>query len=176
MKTLFLVRHAKSSWEDAYLDDIDRPLKTSGVKDSYLMSAFLKEKNILPELIISSPAVRALSTAVIFATGMNMPLKDIKISPELYESTPGEIQKVIRKTDNATNSLMIFGHDPSLTNLFMSLTGKNLEKIPTSAVVSISVNIQYWEELEPGKGILEYLYKPKQIKEILNKVDLQNKE
>ncbi|MDQ3191372.1 MAG: histidine phosphatase family protein [Bacteroidota bacterium] len=170
MKTLFLVRHAKSSWDETSLDDIDRPLKASGVKDAYLISTFLKEKIVQPELIISSPAVRALSTAVIFAKGMNIPLTDIKLFQELYESTPGEIQKTIQKTDDEIDSLMVFGHDPSLTNLFMFLTGINLEKIPTSAVVSISLNIDHWKEIAPGKGILEYLYKPKQVKAILNLV------
>jgi phosphohistidine phosphatase len=165
MKTLYLVRHAKSSWDNPSLDDIDRPLKVSGINDAYIMSAFLKEKKIAPELVVSSPAVRALSTAVIFTNQLGLPTERISIFREIYESSPGSILRVIRRTNPSVNSLMVFGHDPSLTNLFMLLTGKSLEKIPTSAVASVSLNIIQWKEIVPASGTLAFLHKPKEIKQ-----------
>ena len=168
MKILYLVRHAKSSWDDNSLDDKDRPLKKGGVKDAYSMSAFLKENSILPDYLISSPAVRALSTAVIFAGQMGYPEGKIKIDMDLYESTSSDILNIIKKTDNTLNTLMIFGHEPSLTGLFMVLTGQKLIKIPTSAVVSISFDTNQWDKIIPDAGTLQFLYKPKEIKSMLN--------
>ncbi|HET6242946.1 MAG: histidine phosphatase family protein [Bacteroidetes bacterium] len=168
MKKLFLVRHAKSSWEDFSINDKDRPLKASGVQDAYLMSAFLQSINVSPELIITSPAARTLSTAIIFSQGLLVPLENIKMFSNLYESSPQKILDVILMTDNALSSLMVFGHDPSLTALYTILTGINIEKIPTSAVASISLNINHWKDLAQGTGILEFFHKPKEVKSISN--------
>lgn len=167
MKILYLVRHAKSSWEDPSLDDIDRPLKKSGVNDAYIMGAFLKERNIFPELLMSSPAVRALSTAVIFTNQLKIPTEKLRIYREVYESSPGHILHIIRQISPAIKSIMVFGHDPSLTNLFMLITGKSLEKIPTSAVASISMSIERWDEIAPAGGNLDFFYKPKEIKQLV---------
>ena len=167
MKVLYLVRHAKSSWEDASLDDIDRPLKTSGVNDAYMMSHFLKEKKVAPELIMTSPAVRAISTALIFMNKLNVATEQIKILREIYESSPGDILNKVRMTNPAINSLMVFGHDPSLTSLFGLLTGESLEKIPTSAVASISLSIDEWQKIVPAGGTLQFLHKPKEIKSMM---------
>ena len=167
MKVLYLVRHAKSSWEDASLDDIDRPLKTSGVNDAYMMSDFLKEKKVAPELIITSPAVRAISTALIFTNKLKIPTEQIKILREIYESSPGDILNKVRMTNPIVNSLMVFGHDPSLTSLFTLLTGKSLEKIPTSAVASIFLSIDEWQKIVPAAGTLQFLHRPKEIRSMM---------
>ncbi|MBA3899326.1 MAG: histidine phosphatase family protein [Bacteroidetes bacterium] len=164
MKTLYLVRHSKSSWEDQEFDDFDRPLKSSGVKDAYLMGSYLRNKGIMPGLILSSPAARALNTAVVFSGQMGFPYSGILLSIKLYESSAGDILDVISGLNTSEDSIMVFGHDPSLSNLFMKLTGISIEKIPTSAVAAIALNINDWEDIKASKGELVFMEKPKEVK------------
>jgi phosphohistidine phosphatase len=168
MKTLYLVRHAKSSWDDITLDDIDRPLKAIGVSDAYLIASKLKDQNIIPELIISSPATRALSTAIIFARVLNYPLNKISIREEVYESSPEEISNVLNEQP-LPSSIMIFGHDPSLSQLYNRLSGNSIEKIPTCGVATIIFEDAHWKDILNLKGEGISLTKPKDFKSLLNK-------
>jgi phosphohistidine phosphatase len=168
MKKLYLVRHAKSSWEDITLADIDRPLKGTGVSDAHIMATRLKSQNILPELILSSPAVRTISTAIIFARVLNYPLCQISIRQEIYEASPELILQVIEQ-QYAPASIMILGHDPSFCQLYNRLTGSSLEKIPTTGIATIEIDSLTWNNLldKTAKGLS--LDKPKDYKTPLNK-------
>jgi phosphohistidine phosphatase len=169
MKTLYLARHAKSSWDDPNVEDVDRPLKTNGVQDAYFMGAHLKSKGVSPQAIITSHAARALNTAIIFASQLQFPVEQIKIFRKIYESSPAEIMEAISSIDNQTESIMVFGHDPSLTKLVLMLTGKEPEKIPTSAVAAIELDIVNWNELSGASGNLAFLEKPKEVKALLSR-------
>jgi phosphohistidine phosphatase len=168
MKTLYLVRHSKSSWEDQTLDDFDRPLKSSGIQDAYMMGSFIKSKGINPGYIISSPAARAINTAIIFATQLYYPTEKIRIYKKLYESTPEDILEVIEKeVPNDVQSVMVFAHDPSLTRLYTMLTGRAVEKIPTSTVVGIELPISAWKEIRESKGETCCFDRPKEVRPVV---------
>jgi phosphohistidine phosphatase len=164
MKTLYLVRHAKSSWEDFAFDDFDRPLKSSGLADAYLMGNHLKDKSVMPECIISSPAARAINTAIAFSVKMGFQIENIQMNAKLYECTQQDILEEVSTLNVACDSLMVFGHDPSLSNLFYFLTGTYLEKLPTAAVAAISLPIDSWSEIGNVKGELIFMEKPKELK------------
>ncbi len=143
-KTLHIVRHAKSSWDYENITDSDRPLKLKGIKNSYEMARRMKIRNSLPEFIISSPANRALHTAIIFAKVIELPFSKLTVDSTLYGSDSSAILDLIKKTDNAIHSLMIFGHNPDFTNFANMFAGDNILEIPSSGVVSIAFNADQW--------------------------------
>jgi len=156
MKTLFLVRHAKSEWANESLLDIDRPLNARGYKDAHFMSKQLK-KNLIPEQIISSPAIRATSTALIFARNLNSDCANIILDTLLYETSEKEYLKRISTINNSINSLMLFAHNPTLTLFANSLTKAFTENVPTCGIVGIRFKIKEWKEIKTNSGDL-FLY------------------
>ncbi|MBN8695241.1 MAG: histidine phosphatase family protein [Bacteroidetes bacterium] len=157
MKTLFLVRHAKSEWGNENLADIDRPLNARGYRDAHFMSGQLKKNKLIPEQIISSPAIRATSTALIFACNLDYDCETIQLKQRLYETTEKEYLKIISETENSKRSLMLFAHNPTLTLLANSLTKPFTENIPTCGIVGIQFKIKDWKEIMSAQGEL-FLY------------------
>lgn len=145
MKTLYLIRHAKSSWDDANQSDFERPLNKRGEHDAPIMSKALKEKNVLPDLIISSPAARALATAEIFAEELHYTIKKIKIDERIYESTMRELTGVVREINDVNKTVLFFGHNPELTNFTNLLGDKYIAELPTCAVVGLELNVESWK-------------------------------
>ncbi len=165
MKILVLVRHAKSSWKDVSLNDLERPLKKSGARKAALMvSDFKLKKLAVPELIISSHAKRALDTAKIFARAFRYKTSEILIDELLYESNKQNLLKAIYKTPDKTNTVFIFGHDPSLTELFNALTKTNKEEIPTSGIACLKIDCKKWKEISRKKAEIAYFSFPKNLK------------
>ncbi|MCG3167372.1 MAG: hypothetical protein POELPBGB_03162 [Bacteroidia bacterium] len=160
MKTLLLVRHAKSSWNDADISDMDRPLKRSGVKDALEISEKLKTLKCLPDLLISSPAVRAITTALIISRTLKYHYNRIVINDMVYDFSKDALLPLLRNTDDKYDVVMLVGHDPALTYLLNDLTGKAIEKMPTSSVAKINFGVKHWQKLTPGKGKLIFLESP----------------
>lgn len=154
MKTLFLVRHAKSEWANENLEDIDRPLNARGYKDAHFMSEQLKKNKIIPDLMIASPAIRVTSTALIFARNLNCDCATIQLKKMLYETTEIEYLNIISETDNSKNSVMLFAHNPTLTMLSNRLTKPFTENIPTCGIVGIQFKIKDWKEIANATGEL----------------------
>ena len=165
MKTLILVRHAKSNWDDPALTDFERPLNRRGLKDAPMMGKIISQKEIKPELIISSPAVRALTTAKHFAEAMSFPLDLIKKENAVYEHGPNGVLRLLQKIDVEINSVMLFGHNPDLTHLVSFFTNKAFENIPTCGVVCLDFDIISWEELNAGKAKLRFFEYPKKYRD-----------
>ncbi len=138
MKTLFLVRHAKSDWEDQDISDIDRPLNKRGYKDAHTMGALLKEKKLLPDLIITSPAIRALTTALILGRNFNLSIENIIINPNLYGTNVKHYIDCITQIDNRYDSIMLLGHNPIITELANTLSPQITQNFPTCAIAGIS--------------------------------------
>jgi len=151
MKTLYLVRHAKASWEDN-VHDWERPLTQEGVERAEKVSRLLKSKKIKPDLIVSSYAFRALNTAVIFALQLRYTVNDIVISQHIYEKRAIDILDMLRKQDDKLKSIMIFGHDPAITELYNMLTRKILLKISTASTASIEFGITQWKDMGSQAG------------------------
>ncbi len=145
MKTLYLIRHAKSDWALITLADIDRPLNNRGYTDAHKMSALMQSKNILPDEIITSPAVRAISTALIFARSCNYYAERIKIHPTLYHSNTEQYLNTIALADNKANTLFLFAHNPVITDCANALLKNTIDEIPTCGIVGIRSNSDRWE-------------------------------
>ena len=151
MKTLYLVRHAKASWDfDVY--DWERPLTEEGVDRAKKVAKDLKAKKIMPDKILSSYAFRALNTAVLFALTLKYPASGIEINQHIYEKRAIDILDMLRKQDNKFNKIMLFGHDPSITEMYNMLTRKLLLKMSTSSVACIEFNINHWKDLGNSQG------------------------
>ena len=168
-KTLYLIRHAKSSWDDPSQSDFQRSLNDRGLKDSPLMAKLIKGKNIIPDLIISSPAVRALSTAEIFADEFNYNRNKIISDERIYEAAMRNLITTIREIKDENNTVMIFGHNPGLSNIANLFGNKFLPEFPTCAVVGIELKVNSWSEVERNCGkIILFEYPKKSLKRSLN--------
>lgn len=152
MKKLYIIRHAKSSWKDMALDDFDRPLNKRGKRDAPLMGSILKNKNISPDMIISSPTLRAKTTAEIIAKKVNYS-KEIVFDKSIYEATPTKLHKILRKTDDKVCTLFLFGHNPGLNMLAEDYT-EFYENIVTCGIVEIEFNCDKWAEIGPKNARL----------------------
>lgn len=163
MKTLLLMRHAKSDWEDASLRDFDRPLAERGLRDAPRMARELSARGPLPDLIISSPAVRARQTAeaVVGASGLDAPLE---FDASIYEASTAELMKVVRNISDASACAMLIGHNPGFEGMVARLTGAD-ERMPTAAVACVELDVDRWEDAEDGQGRLAWLLTPKAVKD-----------
>ena len=164
MKTLYLIRHAKSSWDHPELKDFERPLINTGIQKTEKIIQFLKKKNVTTDLIIPSPAVRALETARLIAQGIEYPLENIQIENAIYESGVDDYLDVIRNLPDEINTVMIFGHNPTISYVANFFLGKKIEFLPTTGVVSISFDTQHWSGITDVKPVKESVVFPKMLK------------
>ena len=159
MKTLLLVRHAKSSWKDAGLPDLLRPLNKRGRRDAPMMGRRLARRGVEVELILSSPATRAQQTAEALAEELLYPWDEIVTEEDLYEADSAEILAVIEKHDHWIDSLMVVAHNPGLTSLANYLGRTALENVPTGGVVELRYDVEAWPDIdsvEPEMVSLDY--------------------
>ncbi len=161
MKTLYLFRHAKSSWSFD-LADHDRPLGKRGRKDVCKMSDFLNQHVTPPEVIISSTASRAFYTALHICDGFGIDEGIIRLTNKLYHAGSTEILDVIRKAPPCER-LAIFGHNPGFTLVANQLANLHIGNIPTGAVVGISLDIEDWSQVDFSEGKKMFFYFPKGI-------------
>lgn len=161
MKTLILVRHAKSSWDHPNLADFERSLNSRGLRDAPFMGKKLKERNIKPDIILSSPAVRACKTAKFIAEALGYPANKIEKNEVIYDRGPRQIMYMINEMDDKYNTIMLFGHNPdlsALTNFLCDFTDGNL---PTCGMVCIDFDTDTWTNVGDEKGILRFYESPK---------------
>jgi phosphohistidine phosphatase len=163
MKQLYIIRHAKSSWKNLSLDDFNRGLNKRGKKDAPFMGLKLNEKNILPDLIISSPAIRTKTTAKIIADKIGY-TKSILFDKSIYESTTTTLHKIIKSIDNKNNIVFLFGHNPTL-NMFVEDFIEFYDNIPTCGIVKIEFDCNSWEDVNLSNAKFISFDYPKQYKE-----------
>ncbi len=165
MKKLYLIRHAKSSWDNPDLDDFDRPLNSRGIKDAPLMGKRLKENKLTPYIIVTSPAIRALDTCLIITKFLGFPKEKISIDKRLYHASEEELLRVIRELKDHPNdeeeNVLLFGHNPGLTNFANQLLNEHIKNIPTTGIVVSSLSIKKWQEADWGCGKLLFFAFPK---------------
>lgn len=166
MKTLILVRHAKSDWAGGAVSDFDRPLNRRGLNDAPLIGSFLKEKGIQPDLLLSSPANRALTTAQLIAEQLNYPAEAIVTNPNLYEFTTDieTLFPIIENTDNNIDTLMLFGHNPTFTYLANYFTNNKFDEIPTCTAVCLRIACNDWQKLCTSPATMDFHISPKMLK------------
>lgn len=147
MKKLCLMRHAKSSWEYPEIADHDRPLNEKGISDAYKISKYLLSLDFNPDLIICSPSVRTYSTAKILIETLKCGYQKLSFNTEIYESNAHKISIAINNTNSNISSLLLIGHEPSLTDFCAQFLQINLLKIPTSGFVFIDVESNSWNNI-----------------------------
>ena len=161
MKYLFLTRHAKSSWGNPGLADIDRPLNKRGKKAAPFMGKLIMDKGEKPELLISSPAYRAFLTAKAFGEAMGLVENDIIIDRTIYGAGAQQLLELVQNQDDLYKSIMLFGHNPTFTSFVNLLTGSNITNVVTCGVVRIDFEFSSWTDIDFGSGRLAYYEYPK---------------
>lgn len=160
-KKLLLVRHAKSDWDNIKLTDFDRPLNSRGEKNAPEMARRLLEKNQIPQQIVSSPALRAITTAHYFAKILGIEKSEIVKEPEIYEALTSTLMEVISNLNNNYSFTALFGHNPGITSVVSNLCNKDLFNIPTCGVVLIEFPFDDWKMISAGTGDLIFYDYPK---------------
>jgi len=154
MKTLYIVRHAKSYWEYSGIDDIDRPLKKRGINDAHLMSKFLSKNIQRPDLLLSSSANRALHTAVIFCENLGYPLANLQINKQLYSFSDGYLVKTVLALDDGFNSAMVFSHDHGINTFVNKFGNKPIAHVTTCGIVGLKFDEKHWKNIKKGKTFM----------------------
>lgn len=156
MKTLYLVRHAKSSWDNQQISDFERELNDRGKHDAPFMANILKQKMIVPDLIITSPAIRSITTANVFAEVLNYPVGDITADETIYDAGLKELMEVVRNLDDNKSTVFLFGHNPGIATFCNLLCNEHLADMPTCSIAGLELNIDSWKDTGRycGKTIL----------------------
>lgn len=162
LRTLCFVRHAKSSWDDPLLADIDRPLSQRGERDAPAMAARLKELNVVPDLIVSSPATRAYATAKSFRKVFDLPKDCLVTDLSLYDAAPDDVVAVVQHLDNSKKCVFIFGHNPTFTFLANRFPGVRIDNVPTCGVYHVKTMAPTWAQWTPEISTFVGFYYPKQ--------------
>ncbi|WP_010229361.1 SixA phosphatase family protein [Gillisia marina] len=153
MKRLILIRHGKSAW-DQNLPDEKRPLKKRGERDGSLVAKSFSATFQKPVTVWSSPAVRALTTAKIFKKELDIEDQDFNVKSSLYTFNSGDLYSQIQNCDPEIDTLMVFGHNPAMTNLVNNLGDSHVDNVPTTGLTVIDFTTNSWENLKNGKTIL----------------------
>jgi phosphohistidine phosphatase len=160
MKTLFLVRHAKSSWDDPSLADHERPLNDRGKRDAPKMGERLAKRGVTADLILSSSAVRALTTARIIAEKIGYDPKSIVADRRIYGAQVSTLLYLIQELDDEHERVMLFGHNPELTELAHRFSG-DIEDMPTCAVVELTFDTPRWADVVACRPVAVRFDSPK---------------
>jgi phosphohistidine phosphatase len=163
MKTLYIVRHAKSSWDHPGLSDDERPLINKGVKRTHKIASFLQKKNIKSDILISSYAKRAFETARIIAAAIEYPEDKIKISRELYHGNTDSLYDELFALSDNIESAMIFGHNPTFTSFANHFLSEKTDWLPTTGVVAISFKTDKWTEIPVANHKTEFVIFPRDL-------------
>lgn len=162
MKTLYILRHAKSSWDNAGLSDFERPLNERGLRAAPMMGGVMRANNFLPNLILSSPATRAKQTAALVKKSAGIE-SETEYDERIYEASPARLLEIVAEQNAAVESVLLVGHNPGMEGLVKFLTG-NLEPMPTAALAVVDLDIKTWSEINSASGSLRVLIRPKELK------------
>jgi phosphohistidine phosphatase len=165
MKTVLLIRHAKSSWDNLSVADIDRTLNDRGKRNAPEMAKRLLHKGLKVDALISSPAVRARKTAELFAGELDIKKKDIIIVQDLYDATANAFTNAITNAPHSADTIAVFSHNPGITDYVNSLTNTKVDNMPTSAIFAVACDIQTWSEFAAAEKRFLFFDYPKSGKE-----------
>jgi phosphohistidine phosphatase len=162
MKTLLLLRHAKSSWKESAMKDFDRPLNQRGLKAAPTIGRLMRKRKLQPDLVLSSPAERARQTTqlVLDAAGFKT---ELRYDERIYEASAARLFEIVSQIEDDANIAMLVGHNPGLEELLEALTGA-ARSLSTAALACIEVDIERWSKLRAGENELAWLVKPKELK------------
>jgi phosphohistidine phosphatase len=160
MKTLLLLRHAKSSWKNGGVKDFDRPLNQRGLKAAPQVGKLIRKRKLKPDLVLSSPAERARQTAqlVLESAGLNV---ELRYDERIYEASAARLLEIVSQIEDSADSAMLVGHNPGMEELSEVLTGDG-RHLSTAALACIELNVEKWSKVRAGAGRLEWLAKSKE--------------
>ncbi|MBX9784185.1 MAG: histidine phosphatase family protein [Chitinophagaceae bacterium] len=161
MKTVLLIRHAKSSWADAGMDDFDRPLNERGKTDAPAMAQRLVKRNIIIDAFISSTAKRARKTCLYFMEAYQRNKEDMIAMQQLYLAPPEIFYECIAELDNEFSNIALFGHNNGITEFANSLTDARIENMPTCSIFAVKANCKSWKEFKNAKKEFWFFDYPK---------------
>ena len=164
MKTLLLLRHAKSSWDNPALQDFDRPLNERGLRAAPLVGRHLRKRKIVPDLILCSPAQRTRETVSLVSKAAHIESVLLRFDERIYEASAERLSEVISQIEEKVNQALLIGHNPGLEELILHLTGEE-KRMPTAALAQITLNVDKWNRTSAGCGTLDWLVKPKELSE-----------
>jgi phosphohistidine phosphatase len=164
MKTLYLLRHAKSSWQNSELNDFDRPLLEKGLKRSKLVIDYLLDHDVKVDLMISSPAARALATAEIFARALNYPVEEIRKERKIYFGDADSFYEQFFDVPKNVNTMMIVGHNPTITTFANQFLDNKIDYLPTSGIVSITFTTDQWEKAGIARSQVNFVVFPRMFR------------
>lgn len=162
MKQLFLLRHAKSSWDNPNLSDFDRPLNDRGQKAAPKMGKAIVEKQVIPDIILCSPAKRTLETARLVIESSKLKT-DITFEKRIYDASTRTLLEILKAQDSEISTILLIGHNPGMSDLLTKLTGES-EHFPTAALAKIQLKIQTWKGIKDGAGKLSWILRPRELK------------
>lgn len=165
MKKLIFVRHAKSSWKDSSLGDLERPLKTRGEKDIQLQAEILQEIQLRPEIIVSSHALRAVQTARGFADHLGLERDQLEEKERLYHAFYHDLQDIIKGLDNELEVVMIIGHNPTATNFANKFSKDYIANVPTCGMLVLESKVDRWSEFSRYNTELVHYSYPKMLRD-----------
>jgi|SRR5664279_774923 len=160
MKTLILVRHAKSSHSLEISSDFDRPLNDRGLREASEMGRKLFKKKVLISRFVSSPALRAKTTAELFAAEYDRKMKDITFIPSLYHAEPNQFLEAISALTDDCDQVAIFSHNPGITEFASALTSTHITQMPTSSVFAVTADINHWKDFAKAEKQFLFFYRP----------------
>jgi phosphohistidine phosphatase len=163
MKTLLLLRHAKSSWDDASLKDFDRPLNERGSRAAPLVGRFMREQGVAPDLVLCSPARRTRETVALVAQAAHWDAP-VRFDERIYEASVERLVEVISQIEEKANKALVIGHNPGMEELIFHLTGEE-KRVPTAALAQVALDVEKWGKIHQGCGTLDWLVKPKQLED-----------
>ncbi len=163
-KILYLMRHAKSAWDNPEVSDHDRTLMEKGIKKTELIAGYLIKKNVKPDLIISSSAIRASETARIIAAKLGYPESEIKYEDNLYEASEDDVFDTVFTVPDTIKSVMLVGHNPTFTNFANYFLKNEIDWMPTSAVVAIEFKTGKWDKITDAKNNKKFYVYPSLLK------------
>ena len=162
MKTIFVIRHAKSSWKDPSLRDIDRPLNNRGLRDAPFMAKLLAGKGIKVDRLISSPANRAFTTATYFAKAFGITPDDIQKDESIYHAYPEDLSDLVRGLPEDLNTVFLFGHNPTFTSFVNRFTSNYIANVPTCGIAQVEADVSNWADFNTRTAKLVAYHYPKQ--------------
>lgn len=163
-KTLVLIRHAKSSWKYEFLSDYDRPLNRRGLGDALLMAEQLKFRRRMPDLVVSSPAVRTYSTAAMIMKQLDVSSGKIQLEESLFHSSGNQYGSILKGIDNAHDVVFMVGHNPGISDFLESITNSEYVDLPTCCVTEVVFESNSWSEAVEQGGKMKYQLYPKMFK------------
>lgn len=161
MRRLLLLRHAKSSWNDPNLADFDRPLNSRGLVAAPFIGELIVRQDLLPDEIVSSPAKRAMQTALLVKESAGLDA-DLRFDERIYEASPKSLLQIASELKDKAKCVMLVGHNPGMEGFIGFLTGK-VEPMPTAALAVIDLQIESWKKIKGGSGSVKTVIRPKEV-------------